>query len=642
IPSGEVVTRGEWISKLVETMGIKEKQELEIDDLEYGFDDIEDSQYKEDIVYAKIFNIIENIEGAFKPNEPATREFAAVTAVKALDFRPTKDIVCDDASEITYLKEIEIAVSMKIINLEKNKFHPLRSITEAESKYVIEGVVGILKSTEVDEDYDSVIEYKDGVIKFEDNTVYEVNGSTVTFDLNDKTKNLKNDDIFILPGEKPYKVVSVKVEGKKVIVLTSEPKMEEALNYIDAQGLGTIDMSKFVPAEGVEITQEDTPETFDINGEGSIGGVGKVKLSVEKELESGITLATNVDFSLPKVSYKADVDLGFASVDVNNVYLKFLSETVVTSEISMGADGQVGGGCDGLIELGKVPVVGIPGVTIYAQIGLAYNVEGKISIVFTEEGELGIQVLDNNLRGINAIKSNLDLPEMEVTGELGPKITGLLEICQLWDLIDFSASLGGAVTATATVRDTGMICIDGNIYVFAKLSALDIGIIGEWLNLGCEWDIWDSENSPVKFNLHLEDFNFTPECTYGAGSIKGTVAEAGNRTSFIKDSLIRVYDKSNNKLITKVKSDVNGQYKVNLKDGSYRLKISKEGYIPFECTETITNSEVKYVETYLMVGQGEDGEEGIAGGKITNALTGEVVPDVSIKVRQGWNNVTGN
>lgn len=643
-PSGKVINRGEWISELVNASGLKNEQEIDTDTMEHGFNDIEDNEFKEDIIYAKAYSLLNNEGESFKPDEPATREFAAVTAVKVLGFEPIQDIICDDSSEITYLKEVEIAVGMGIINLQQNKFYPLRSLTQAECDYIIEAVKAILKSTEVNEDYDSVIEYKDGVIKFEESDILEINDSIIKFKVNNKTKNLKAGNVFVLPGEKPYKVVESTNEDNTVIVSTEEPKMEEVLSYLDVQDAASVDMSKFIPAEGVEINIDDTPQArIDIDQEGSISGPGAINLSFDKKISDTFKLAGSVDFSLPKISYKADVNVGLFDIDINNVFLKFQTKTKAIGKLSANVgSGNIGNKKDGLIELGKVPIVGIPGVAIYAQIGLEYSVEGKISVVFTVDGDVGVQVLNNRLRPIRSLKSKLDLPEADVTGKIGPKLSGLLEICGLWDLIDFSANTGIGASITSVPNNNNLKCADANVYWYLDLSALDLSIIGDWLNLKYNWIIFNKSNSPLKVKFHLENLNKVPTCTYGTSIIKGTVAEAGNRNKFIQGVNIKVYNSTTNKLEGETQSDANGKYSLNVKPGSYNIKISKDGYVAFDSKETIVANEEKFIETYLMVGSGTSGEQGIAGGKITNALTGDSVPGAVITVRKGWNNAEGN
>ena len=646
IPSGSVVTRGEWIAKLVDCLDLKEKQEIEIEieDFEYPYSDVEGTEYEEDILYALVYSILDGEEDTFNVNEPATREFASVTAVKALNFKPVQDIVCDDSNEIQNLKEIEVAVSMDIITLENNKFYPLRALTQSEAEYIIQGVEGIIKSSEVDLDYDSSIEYKDDVIQVDDEILYEVNGTIVTFELNEVTKKLKENDIFILPNERPYKVLNVKQEDDKLIVETVDPKIEEVLEYIDAQGNATVDISGFIPAEGVEVIEGNSPEARGINidHEGSIGGGESINLSISKEVDY-FEITGDISFNLPSIKYKADIDVGFFDVDINNVYLKFPMSVDLNGSISISSEPEENVEItDEFFELGSIPVAGIPGIMIYVEVGLTYSMEGQIGIVFTCEGELGAQVLNNRFRAIKDIDTEFEMPKIEASAKIGTEVGGLLKIYSLWDVIDFSAGFGGAVEASAIIRQNGMTCIEAGSYIYGEFSALERSIIKDWLEISYNWEFWNSETSPFKVILHIENLHFVPECTYGNGTFIGTVTEAGNREGFIEGALIQVYNASNNKLVKSALSDSRGIYSIKVNSGEYIIKISKDGYITFESIEIISADEEKYLETYLMVEQGYEGEEGIAGGKITNAVTGGKVPGILINVYKGWKQISGN
>ena len=227
MPSGSIISRGRWISLLIDAMEYSSEQRLEIDDLDTVFTDIVDHEYEDEIIRSVIHSIVDTEEETFRPDEPATRQFAAVTAVKALNFSEIQDIICDDSDEIEHKKAVEVAVFMDIIKLENNRFYPMRSLTQSEAEYILEGVRGILKCTEVDADYDSVIKLKEGVIELSDNITYEVNESRFIFLLDDETKSLKKDDIFVLPDLTPYKVSKVTQEGNSLVVDTKEPEIEE-------------------------------------------------------------------------------------------------------------------------------------------------------------------------------------------------------------------------------------------------------------------------------------------------------------------------------------------------------------------------------------------------------------------------------
>ena len=655
IPSGEQLTRGEWISRLVNILELKEQQEIDrdsIDDVEvdaeidieefrYPFDDIEGNQYEEDIMYGYVNSLLDCEDGNFRPEDSATREFAALTAIKALGFDTIENsLIYDDVNQVTYKNEVGLALLLGLINLEGNNFYPSRTLTDSEAEYIIDGIKGVLKSEEVEDDYDNVIKYKDDVIKLDDEIKYEVDGTIISFEINEIVKVLEVGDIIVLPTEVPYKITNVTVEEDKVIIQTEEPEIEETLEYIDIQGNAYVDASRFIPAEGIEVI-ESPEQRINIDEEGSLSRPGTVDLNINKKI-GNFKLEGKLAFNVPEVSYKADIDVGLLDVDVNNAFLKVKFDSKLTGKISIKSDDDEDNEyIDGAFDLGKIPVVGIPGVGIYIEVKMEYTVEGKLSIVFTAGGEIGAQVLNNNLRAIKTLNSGFDMAELEASVKIGPKISGLLQVCNTWDLLDFSAGIGVSIAGSIMYRPS-LVCLDATGFIYANLSALDTALIGKWLSIGYTWNIWTKKNSPKKVSLHFENLNYVPQCTYGEGTLIGTVSEASDRTKFIKNALIQVYNKSNNRLVAEATSDANGKYKIDLKAGTYVIKISKVGYITFKTTETFTPGEEKVVETFLLVGQGTAGEYGTAGGKITNALTGGSISDVEMNIRQGWNNVTGD
>ena len=100
---------------------------------------------------------------------------------------------------------------------------------------------------------------------------------------------------------------------------------------------------------------------------------------------------------------------------------------------------------------------------------------------------------------------------------------------------------------------------------------------------------------------------------------------------------ISIYKENN--LIRTFTADDAGNYTVNLPVGSYRLEITSDGYITFDAYATVTANDNTYMETFLLVA-GEEGQTGIATGKVKNALTGNGISDVQLSIRKGWNNAS--
>lgn len=641
--SSDVVTRGEWIQSLVDTMGFSDSL-VEYDQDEYPYTDILEHENFNAIMFAYANGYLpNNDETEFNPNGIATREFAALTSVLALGFVPVKDIVCDDVNDITYKQEVETAVAMDIFRLDENKFYPNRSLTKSEANAAIEGIENILDSENVDESFESDIDYKEGIIELSDDCQYEIDGNKITIDSQQIAGTIAEGTIIVLPDQTAYKVVSFTENDGKYIIETEEPEIDETVDSIDVQGYGELDMNQFIPAEGVTIlnTNSRASRANIVDTEGFLGGPGQVEFTLKKEV-GDYELYGKLKVSLNKVLYKADIDLGWSGFDVNNVYIKIPKTVEIDGGFKLeGAEGDLAPK-DGLFELGKVPVTGVPGATVYVQIGIYYNFEGRVHVVYKLDGTSGIQILNNRLRMINDLNSDLEVPELEATAKIGPRVAGLLEICNRWDLIDFSASVGAGFTGTASLQTLDLFCLDASVYLYGELQALQEGVIGDWLDIGYTWEFWNKDNSPLKANWHFENFIPVDECTAAKGTIKGMVAKADDRSVPIKNATVSVYDKGNYNEITSTKTDEEGNYSIMLREGDYVVIISAEGYISYECDISVVRDEEQYIQTFLLIDEQNLGIYGVADGIIRNAVTGEPLSDVNVSLRKGWNKLEGD
>lgn len=121
------------------------------------------------------------------------------------------------------------------------------------------------------------------------------------------------------------------------------------------------------------------------------------------------------------------------------------------------------------------------------------------------------------------------------------------------------------------------------------------------------------------------------------GNLAGKVCKASDRSTPITNAQITVYKENESERYTKITVDESGNYSRKLPTGNYRVEVNAEGYIPFTAYATVTENEITYMETFLMV-EGEEGTYGVASGTVKNALTGGGIADVNLTVRSGWSN----
>lgn len=121
------------------------------------------------------------------------------------------------------------------------------------------------------------------------------------------------------------------------------------------------------------------------------------------------------------------------------------------------------------------------------------------------------------------------------------------------------------------------------------------------------------------------------------GMVAGTIKNASSGAA-ISGALIRAYDNDGN-VVTTVRTDGSGAYVLYLDSGEYTLYITAGSYQTEQVAIVVEPNRTTYCETFLLMSVTE--EQGTANGSITNSITGELVPGVSIKVRKNWNNKKG-
>lgn len=121
-----------------------------------------------------------------------------------------------------------------------------------------------------------------------------------------------------------------------------------------------------------------------------------------------------------------------------------------------------------------------------------------------------------------------------------------------------------------------------------------------------------------------------------SGTVSGKVCDALS-TNYIENATLTFYSGNEVQRVIELKKNDEGYYSVKLPVGSYKMVASSSGYKDFIVYFDIERNENTYIETLCMV-KAEENAIGEVQGTIRGALTGNVIGDVSLKVRSGWNN----
>ncbi len=120
------------------------------------------------------------------------------------------------------------------------------------------------------------------------------------------------------------------------------------------------------------------------------------------------------------------------------------------------------------------------------------------------------------------------------------------------------------------------------------------------------------------------------------GTLSGKVCMASDRSTPVTSATISATGENRGNIGFQT-TDNEGGYVISLAEDSYIININAPGYIPFTAYANVIENKNTFVETYLLVA-GQEGESGMARGKIINAETGAGVSDAYIEIRNGWSN----
>ena len=180
--SGEV-TRAEWISRVVETFNMTVDDTSTMPDNYYS-DLTTDNPYYQDILLAVEFGLIDIEAGyPFRPNDPATREFAAHTLNFALGFQfdESAGYTFSESSIVTYPNDIQVAINRGWFSLSGGSFMPEQPITASEADSMLADAAQVLAG-DATGGGDNTVEFAEGVIVVPQGTevIWDSESNTVT------------------------------------------------------------------------------------------------------------------------------------------------------------------------------------------------------------------------------------------------------------------------------------------------------------------------------------------------------------------------------------------------------------------------------------------------------------------------------
>lgn len=633
IDEGEAtpITRGEWINRLVTTMNYPV---IESPTENKYFSDTDGSNVEDSINYAVGYDIIQLDDEKFYPNNFATREFVAVTTVKALGFIPEEDIVCDDVSEVENPKEAKIAVDLGIIDLINNNFQPKLNATISDANRAMKVVNEVLDSEVVSDEPIEEIVYRDGVIVFGENEV-TIKDNKIEVNCENVDDKLENGNIIAVENQACYKIQTVERVNEKYVITVEDAELQDALQSTHIEGQGKADFTQFIPEEGVEVEylnlHENTKE---------ITVPMKNTFTFKAKINDDVSFSGSLENMEITVDAKNDAD--WLKLDLRNVLLKIAYNSNATGKIQVGLSDATdvkkikkakeafenGKPCEKSFTLGKVPIVGIPGMRIFVSIGVEYNIKGYFQLTATYDGAVGAQVYKNHFRMIT--QNDVEM-QPKIGGEIsiGPKISGVLKILGV-DMIDVATGMGPKAEGSMEIRDNEMICVDLSSHIYWYASAFTNCKVGEWFDVGKSKNLWDQENSIWKCNGHLEDFEMVDNCTYGRKEdaiLEGIVIDR-KTIQPINLAKVLIIDSGSGEIVKGIDTDERGQFSVKVAgEKKYTIIVSKAGYKEYTTDTTLNSNETKFIKVEMQMSS--------SSGEVQNGLVLEAGKNYRVTSPQG-------
>lgn len=145
--------------------------------------------------------------------------------------------------------------------------------------------------------------------------------------------------------------------------------------------------------------------------------------------------------------------------------------------------------------------------------------------------------------------------------------------------------------------------------------------------------IYDQNGEAISDVLKVKIVDQRPK-----GELVGKVSDAVNGHP-LHEATVKVF--KGKELATEVKTGEDGSYKAKLAPGDYKVEVSYPNYITDTSRVTIASTDTTTYDAKLELVGNEYGGIGTVKGQITNAVNGSGIEEVTIEVRKGKNNTTG-
>ena len=521
VPTGAfaetTVTRGQWITKLVNTFNMTVEDDSTMPD-NYFSDITSDMTCYRDILLAVEFGVIDLDAGeAFEPNKPATREFAAQTLNYCLRFQldENPEYTYSESSEVSCPDDIQVAINRGWFTLAGNNFLPEQAMTAAEANAMIDDAAAVLSGENIDETHDNKYEFGENV-KVIPQTATVTIDTDYTVSVSDYDCDISSGDIFVAYSAGiPVALKAVAVEsGDNVTTITAtQDGVENVVTSVDSEGVAEFDLENFETeeVETYSITNIETQETSEMQiSLQSISYDKKAKkLTATKDVKiSGSTSGSiTVEVSDLKLYHKENTTSGDYMVYIQG-------NTSVTKSISFDLGNYLE--VPSSITLGYINIGGVGNVSLDIDIalkgGMSANETGVITAGFSYARNDGFRLIKGYKKTAYSFTAEA---EVKVGLTLSANIDLVVMNGRIWATVGVKGYFKFKdYTYVDGERPLQCKTIGGFLYANVGASA-SINYFIDKKSWSKTVDIYTESNSPIRVYYHYEDNQLVDCCTRG-------------------------------------------------------------------------------------------------------------------------------
>ena len=509
------ITRSEWVSKLVSTFNMQVDDESNMPD-NYFNDITSDMDCYKDILLAVEFGVIDLEAGqSFRPDDPATREFAAQTLNYCLGFKLDEGIAYtfNDSANVTYKDDAQVALNRGWFSLSNGKFCPEQAITESEMNTMLSDAVSVISGDAVS-GTKNIFGVADGVIVVPETATVSIDNNGI-LTIGNYEGTLQTGDIFVVTLEGfpvAFQAVDVQQSDAGFIIETeTNEDTDNAITSIQNEGTSDFDLEQFEVAEGATYRIVDESkgrsagyETLSIEPYSIKYDKKSKKLTITESVKLNNVAAGTLTVAMKNIKIEQEINSGN-----QYAYVSMTADTDITASVKFNLNTY--SGLPNNLLLGSINV-GPAQLSVLME----YDLSGGMAASWSGDLQVGVSYRNGNMRFLNSFHKKEFSMTSEVKLKAGVKAVAEFNFVMIKGNFWASTGVKGGFTYKVYDADTPHTCttIYGYLYVDTGYN-VTVKIVGQKKEWNKTIEVYNIKNSPVRTVYHYEDDILVSSCTRG-------------------------------------------------------------------------------------------------------------------------------